>query len=86
VLQLLQNQKIYWKKRYTVQWTKPGDESSKFFHAAATERYRINTITSLDIEEGMVATSHPEKAALLGIPVMTCSSWISHSLKKILMR
>jgi hypothetical protein len=27
--------------------------------------YMINTITSLDIEEGRVATSHPEKGAIL---------------------
>jgi hypothetical protein len=48
ILKLLQNQKEYWRKRYTVRWTKFGDESTKKFHAAATERYRFNTITSLD--------------------------------------
>ena len=47
ILKLLKHQKDYWKKRYTIRWTKFGDESTKFFHAAATERYRINTITSL---------------------------------------
>jgi hypothetical protein len=65
VLHILQNQKTYWKQRYTVRWTKLGDECTKFFHATATERYRINTITSLDMEDGSVVTSHPEKAALL---------------------
>jgi hypothetical protein len=65
VLQILQNQKAYWKKRYTVRWTKLGDESTKFFHTAATERFRINTITSLNLEDGRVATSHLEKATLL---------------------
>jgi hypothetical protein len=48
ILKLLQNQKEYWRKRYTVRWTKFGDESTKKIHAAATERYRFNTITSLD--------------------------------------
>jgi hypothetical protein len=48
ILKLLQHQKEYWKQRYTVRWTKLGDESTRFFHAAATERYRINTIPSLD--------------------------------------
>jgi hypothetical protein len=38
ILKLLQWQKEYWKKRYSVRWTKLGDESTKFFHAAATER------------------------------------------------
>jgi len=45
ILRLLRYRKEYWKKRYTVRWTKLGDEGTKFFHAAATERYRINTIT-----------------------------------------
>jgi hypothetical protein len=31
VLQILQNKKIYWKKRYTVRWAKLGDKSTKFF-------------------------------------------------------
>jgi hypothetical protein len=49
ILKLLQNQKEYWRKRYTVRWTKFGNESTNFFHAAATERYRLNTITSLEL-------------------------------------
>jgi len=65
ILTLLKYQKEYWKKRYTVRWTKFGDESTKFFHAAATERYRHNTITSLETEDGRQITEHFEKAALL---------------------
>jgi hypothetical protein len=42
-----------------------GDNSTKFFHAAATERYMINTITSLDTQDGRIVTSHAEKVALL---------------------
>lgn len=53
------------KKRYTVRWTKFGDESTNFFHAAATERYRLNTITSIDTEDGRTITDHHEKANLL---------------------
>jgi hypothetical protein len=64
ILKLL-HQKEYWKQRYTVRWTKLGDESTKFFHATATERFRINTITSLDTEDGMTVTEHLEKATLL---------------------
>jgi hypothetical protein len=65
ILKLLKHQKDYWKKRYTIRWTKFGDESTKFFHAAATERYRINTITSLETEDGRSVCDHNEKAALL---------------------
>jgi hypothetical protein len=54
ILKLLQFQKEYWKQRYTVRWTKLGDESTKFFHATSTERYRLNTITSLDTWKKML--------------------------------
>jgi hypothetical protein len=39
-----------------------GDKSTRFFHAAVTERYRLNTITSFDMVEGQTLTSHAEKA------------------------
>ena len=42
-----------------------GDEGTKFFNAAATERYRLNTITSLEDEDGRAVVEHFEKAALL---------------------
>jgi hypothetical protein len=48
-----------------VRWTKLGNESIKFFHAACTERYRLNTITRLDTEDGRTMMEHLEKAALL---------------------
>jgi hypothetical protein len=48
-----------------VRWTKLGDESTKFFHAAATERYRNNIITSLDSKDGRIVSDHPEKATLI---------------------
>ena len=57
--------KEYWNKRYTIRWTKMGDEGTKKFHAAATERYRINTITNLIVEDGRTVTEHSEKVALL---------------------
>lgn len=48
-----------------MRWTKFGDESTSFFHAAVTERYRINTITSLEMEDGRTVTEHEEKAFVL---------------------
>jgi hypothetical protein len=36
ILKLLKFKQEYWRKRYTVRWTKFGDENTKFFHAAAT--------------------------------------------------
>jgi hypothetical protein len=43
--------------------TKLGDENTKFFHAVATERFRINTITSIDNHDGRTLSNHAEKAA-----------------------
>lgn len=65
ILKLLQCQKEYRRKRYTIRWTKFGDEGTSFFHAAATVRYRINTITSIDTNTGPTVTSHQGKATLL---------------------
>ena len=64
-MKLLKYKKEYWKKRYTIRWTKFGDESTKLFHAAATERYRKNTITSIETSDGRVVMEHNEKAAVL---------------------
>jgi hypothetical protein len=66
ISKLLQCQKAYWRKRYIVRWTKLGNESTKFFHAAATDRYRINTITSIDNQKGQTLSSHEEKLPIFG--------------------
>jgi hypothetical protein len=44
---LLKFQNVYWKQRYTERWAKLGDECTKIFHAAATNRYRHNHIAIL---------------------------------------
>ena len=42
---LLKSKNLYWRKRYTVNRVKFGDECTKFFHAMATISYRRNTIS-----------------------------------------
>lgn len=42
-----------------------GDEPTKFFYAPTTERYRINTIISLQNDEGFEIYGPEEKAAVL---------------------
>ena len=44
---LLRYKNIYWKKRYTINRIKLGDECTKFFHTMGTVSYRRNTITQL---------------------------------------
>lgn len=48
-----------------MRWTKFGDKNSKFFHAAPNERFRQNTITSLENQDGRLVYDHFQKAALL---------------------
>jgi hypothetical protein len=42
----------YWRQRYIIMWVQLGDEPTNGFYAAATKRYRLNTIISLHDEEG----------------------------------
>jgi hypothetical protein len=42
-----------------------GDEPTKFFHAAATERYRLNTIKYIKDDEGRDLSEHEEKVVVL---------------------
>jgi hypothetical protein len=65
ILKLLKCKRDYCRKRYTVRWTKLGDENTSFFYAAGTERYKINTITSVGTDEGKIVIEHSEKASLI---------------------
>jgi hypothetical protein len=67
VQKLLRYKNAYWKKRYTINRVKLGDECPKFFHAMAIGSYRKNTITSLKDEAGNLVSDHDGKAALLWI-------------------
>jgi len=62
---LLQSKNIYWRKRYTVNRIKFGDECTKFFHAMATISYRRNTISQLKNDNDVFIVDHEGKAALL---------------------
>jgi len=59
---LLRYKNIYWRKRYTVNKIKFGDECTKFFHAMATVSYRKNLITQLTDDHGNHVTDHESKA------------------------
>jgi hypothetical protein len=65
VKKLLRCKNEYWRQRFTIRWVQLGDEPIRFFHAAATKRYRKNTISILQDEDGRDITLHSEKAASL---------------------
>ena len=62
---LLRYKNIYWKKRFTANRIKLGDENTKFFHAMATVSYRRNAISQIKDEQGNWISDHEGKAALL---------------------
>lgn len=62
---LLEHKKEYWKKRYTVNRVKLGDECTKFFHSMATISYRRNCIPQLMNNDGCLVHNHDSKAAIL---------------------
>jgi hypothetical protein len=62
---LLRFKNAYWKKRYTVNRIKFGDECTKFFHAMATNSFRKNTISQLVDDNGLLFSDHESKATLL---------------------
>lgn len=63
ILKLLAHRRKYWKKRCTNKWMVLGEENTKFFNAVATERYRMNSISSISDGMGNIVTSHKEKAS-----------------------
>jgi hypothetical protein len=67
IKKLLRCKNEYWRQIYTIRWVQLGDETTKFFHATAIEsnRYRKNTISILQIEDGREISFLAEKVASL---------------------
>lgn len=65
LLSLLDLQKIYWQQRATIRWVKFGEANSKYFHAKATLKYRVNHIDSLQDDSGNSYRDHNSKANIL---------------------
>jgi hypothetical protein len=53
---LLVQQDMYWRQRAKTHWYRDGDLNTKFFHAAATFRKKVNKILSLETHEGVHVT------------------------------
>lgn len=65
LLELLEQQRIYWKQRGTIKWVKLGDAGTSFFHAVTTIRHRGNLISELLSSDGSIASEHSEKEQIL---------------------
>jgi len=54
---LLSQDDAYWRQRAKTHWYKDGDRNTKFFHASATARKKVNRIISLDDDAGNKVTN-----------------------------
>lgn len=58
--ELLLHEELYWKQRAKAFWLTEGDTNSKFFHAAASKRKKLNHITHLVTGENEIVDNHDE--------------------------
>jgi len=54
---VLSQDDAYWRQRAKTHWYKDGDRNTKFFHASATARKKVNRILSLEDDVGNKITS-----------------------------
>jgi hypothetical protein len=73
----------YWSQRYTERWVKFGDECTKLFHAAATNRYMPNTFLLLTNDEGIFLSGHDEKAESAFIPFVSFGDLDDNTFKRL---
>jgi hypothetical protein len=50
---LLVQEDLYWRQRAKTHWYQDGDLNTKFFHASATSRKKVNRISSLQTDDGV---------------------------------
>ncbi|CAJ2628079.1 unnamed protein product [Trifolium pratense] len=58
--QLLVQEDAYWRQRAKTHWLRDGDLNTKFFHAAATSRRKVNRINSLLDSSGNLITNNSD--------------------------
>ncbi|KAK6145175.1 hypothetical protein DH2020_021995 [Rehmannia glutinosa] len=63
---LLALHEIKWKQRAKQHWFREKDRNSKFFHAFATARKEVNTISSLCDDQGVAHTDHGKIEQIIG--------------------
>jgi hypothetical protein len=62
---LLEKQRIYWQQRGRIKWATHGEENTKKIHANASVRHNLNSIRSLQNDNGVELTKHEDKVDAL---------------------
>jgi hypothetical protein len=62
---LLEQQRVYWKRRGQIKWATLGEEDTKFFHANATIRHNKNSVMPLKDKDSLGRFSHEEKVGII---------------------
>ncbi|XP_074363628.1 uncharacterized protein LOC141704240 [Apium graveolens] len=62
--ELLLHEEMYWKQRAKIFWLKDGDANTKFFHAQATKRKKLNHIAYLVTDSGDKVDDHERMCML----------------------
>lgn len=63
--QLLLQEETYWKQRAKVFWLEEGDSNTKFFHATASMRKKMNHIPSLQNDASEFTSDHDEMCSIV---------------------
>lgn len=58
--ELLVHEEVYWKQQANSFWLEDGDSNSKFFHAFANARKKINHVSQLTDDHGEVVSQHDD--------------------------
>ncbi|XP_071723225.1 uncharacterized protein [Rutidosis leptorrhynchoides] len=62
---VLEKEDTYWKQRAKVFWLQFGDLNTKYFHAQASSRKKLNTIPLLQSASGDLVSSEDDKVAII---------------------
>jgi hypothetical protein len=57
---LLEQEEVKWRQRAREDWLQHGDKNTKYFHACANQRSKVNKITSIVNEDGLLCSTQDE--------------------------
>lgn len=62
---LFLHEEVYWKQMAKIFWLAEGDDNTKFFHANASSRRKMNHVTYLETDEGVRIDKHEDMCGIV---------------------